>query len=52
MLGQTPLDLKLDKLPKHALAADIVYIPLEMQAHAAIKAFLAKHGLTSAVSAN
>jgi shikimate dehydrogenase len=29
MLGQNPLDLKLDKLPAHALAADIVYIPLE-----------------------
>jgi shikimate dehydrogenase len=29
MVGQTPLDLKLDKLPKTALAADIVYIPLE-----------------------
>jgi shikimate dehydrogenase len=29
MLGQTPLDLKLDKLPLRALAADIVYIPLE-----------------------
>jgi shikimate dehydrogenase len=29
MLGQTPLDLKLDKLPRHALAADIIYIPLE-----------------------
>jgi shikimate dehydrogenase len=29
MLGQTPLDLKLDKLPGSALAADIVYIPLE-----------------------
>ncbi len=29
MVGQTPLDLKLDRLPKTALAADIVYIPLE-----------------------
>ena len=29
MVGQPPLDIKLDKLPKNALAADIVYIPLE-----------------------
>jgi shikimate dehydrogenase len=29
MVGQTALDLRLDKLPKTALAADIVYIPLE-----------------------
>jgi shikimate dehydrogenase len=29
MLGQSPLDLKLDKLPPGALAADIVYIPRE-----------------------
>ena len=29
MVGQTPLDLKLDKLPRSALAADIIYIPLE-----------------------
>jgi shikimate dehydrogenase len=29
MVGQTPLDIKLDKLPTTALAADIVYIPLE-----------------------
>jgi shikimate dehydrogenase len=29
MVGQTPLDIKLDKLPVRALAIDIVYIPLE-----------------------
>ncbi len=29
MVGQPELDLRLDKLPKRALAADIVYIPLE-----------------------
>ena len=29
MLGQSPLDLELDKLPSRALAVDIIYIPLE-----------------------
>ncbi len=29
MVGQIALDIKLDKLPKTALAADIIYIPLE-----------------------
>jgi shikimate dehydrogenase len=29
MVGNSALDLRLDKLPKSALAADIVYIPLE-----------------------
>ncbi|HMH19055.1 MAG TPA: shikimate dehydrogenase [Burkholderiales bacterium] len=29
MVGQPMLDIKLDKLPKNALAADIIYIPLE-----------------------
>src|SRR5213594_575627 len=29
MVGQPALDVKLDKLPKSALAADIIYIPLE-----------------------
>lgn len=29
MVGQPPLDLQLDKLPKSAVAADIVYAPLE-----------------------
>ena len=29
MLGQSPLDLKLDKLPARALGMDIIYIPLE-----------------------
>jgi shikimate dehydrogenase len=29
MAGQGPLDIKLDALPKTALAADIIYVPLE-----------------------
>jgi len=29
MVGQPLLDISLDKLPKTALAADIIYIPLE-----------------------
>ena len=29
MVGNAALDLRLDKLPKRALAADIVYVPLE-----------------------
>jgi shikimate dehydrogenase len=29
MVGQPALDIKLDKLPRSALAADIIYIPLE-----------------------
>ncbi len=29
MVGQPPLDLELDRLPREALAADIIYIPLE-----------------------
>ena len=29
MIGQLPLDLELDKLPKSALVADIIYIPRE-----------------------
>jgi shikimate dehydrogenase len=29
MVGQPPLNIRLDKLPKTALAADIIYIPLE-----------------------
>src|SRR5256885_1918325 len=29
MVGQPALDIKLDKLPQGALAADIIYIPLE-----------------------
>ena len=29
MVGQSALDIKLDKLPKTALAVDIIYIPLE-----------------------
>jgi shikimate dehydrogenase len=29
LVGNDALDLRLDRLPKRALAADIVYIPLE-----------------------
>jgi len=29
MVGQPALDIRLDKLPKTALAADIIYVPLE-----------------------
>lgn len=29
MVGQTPLDISLDRLPRHALVSDIVYIPRE-----------------------
>ncbi|MDB5596967.1 MAG: shikimate 5-dehydrogenase [Hyphomicrobiales bacterium] len=29
MVGQTPLDLSLERLPRHALVSDIVYIPRE-----------------------
>lgn len=29
MVGETPLDLKLDRLPPSAVAADIIYTPLE-----------------------
>lgn len=29
MEGETALDIRLDRLPEHALAADIIYIPLE-----------------------
>jgi shikimate dehydrogenase len=29
MVGQPALDIKLDRMPRHALAADIIYIPLE-----------------------
>jgi shikimate dehydrogenase len=38
MVGQGALDLRLDKLPKGALAADIVYIPLETPFLAAARA--------------
>jgi shikimate dehydrogenase len=38
MVGQPALDLKLDKLPKSALAADIIYIPLETPFLAAARA--------------
>ncbi len=29
MVGEPPLDLSLDRLPKSALVCDIVYVPLE-----------------------
>ena len=38
MVGNPPLDLKLDRLPKSALVADIVYIPLETPFLAAARA--------------
>jgi shikimate dehydrogenase len=38
MVGQPPLDLKLDRLPRGALAADIIYIPLETPFLAAARA--------------
>jgi shikimate dehydrogenase len=38
MVGQTPLDLALDALPAHALAADIIYVPLETPFLAAARA--------------
>ena len=38
MVGQPALDLQLDKLPKSALAADIIYIPLETPFLAAARA--------------
>ncbi len=38
MVGQTPLDLSLDKLPNTALVTDIVYIPLTTPLLAAAKA--------------
>ncbi|HXD52140.1 MAG TPA: shikimate dehydrogenase [Burkholderiales bacterium] len=38
MVGQPALDLKLDKMPKNALTADIIYIPLETPLLAAARA--------------
>ena len=38
MVGQPALDIRLDKLPKRALAADIIYIPLETPFLAAARA--------------
>jgi shikimate dehydrogenase len=29
MSGQSPLDLSLERLPKHALVSDVIYIPME-----------------------
>jgi shikimate dehydrogenase len=37
MIGQAALDLRLDKLPKAALASDIIYNPLETPLIAAAK---------------
>jgi shikimate dehydrogenase len=37
MTGQPPLDLPLDRLPRTALVADLVYIPLETPLLAAAK---------------
>jgi shikimate dehydrogenase len=38
MVGEPPLDLRLDRLPGSALAADIIYIPLETPFLAAARA--------------
>ena len=38
MIGQAPLDLRLDKLPKSALVNDIIYIPRETPLIAAARA--------------
>jgi shikimate dehydrogenase len=38
MIGQAPLDLRLDKLPKSALVNDIIYIPRETPLVAAARA--------------
>jgi shikimate dehydrogenase len=38
MIGQPPLDLKLDKLPQHAIVYDIVYNPIETPLLAAARA--------------
>ncbi len=38
MIGQQPLDLRLDKLPKHAVVYDIVYNPIETPLLAAARA--------------
>ena len=40
MVGQPPLDLDLERLPRSALVADIVYIPLETPLLAAAR----RHG--------
>jgi shikimate dehydrogenase len=38
MVGEPALDLRLDRLPSKALAADIIYIPLETPYLAAARA--------------
>ncbi len=38
MKGQEPLELSLDRLPKHALVSDIIYVPLETPLLAAARA--------------
>jgi shikimate dehydrogenase len=38
MKGQEPLDLSLERLPRHALVSDIIYVPLETPLLAAARA--------------
>ena len=38
MKGQDPLDIALDRLPRHALVSDIIYVPLETPLLAAARA--------------
>jgi shikimate dehydrogenase len=38
MKGQAPLELSLDRLPRHALVSDIIYVPLETPLLAAARA--------------
>lgn len=38
MKGQDPLDISLEKLPRHALVSDIIYVPLETPLLAAARA--------------
>lgn len=38
MKGQDPLEISLDKLPRHALVSDIIYVPLETPLLAAARA--------------
>ena len=38
MKGQEPLELSLDRLPRHALVSDIIYVPLETPLLAAARA--------------
>ena len=47
MHGEAALDLRLDKLPEHALVSDIIYVPLEtpLLAAARLKGHLTVNGL-------